>query len=60
MKKAKNTPYRSAGSNALWSFRGMLRDAPLSFWMMVLGVPVAVFLAWAENRLDAEDRESNR
>ena len=53
MKKAKNTPYRSAGSNALWSFRGMLRDAPLSFWMMVLGVPVAVFLAWAEIQLPA-------
>jgi ATP-binding cassette subfamily B protein len=53
MKKAKNTPYRSAGSNVLWSFRGMLRDAPLSFWLMALGVPVAVFLAWAEIRLPA-------
>ena len=49
----KKKPYRSAGSNALWSFRGMLRDALLAFWLTVLGVPVGVFLAWAEIRLPA-------
>lgn len=49
----KKRPYRSAWSNALWSFRGMLKDAPLSFWLAVLGVPVGVFLAWAEIRLPA-------
>ncbi len=49
----KKKPYRSVGSNALWSFRGMLRDAPLAFWLTVLGVPVGVFLAWAEIRLPA-------
>ncbi len=53
VKEEKKKPYRSAGSNALWSFRGMLRDAPLAFWLSALGVPIGVFLAWAEIRLPA-------
>lgn len=49
----KEKPYRSAWSNALWSFREMLRGAPQSFWLTAAGVPLAVFLAWAEVRLPA-------
>lgn len=49
----KEKPYRSAWSNALWSFREMLRGAPWSFWLTAAGVPLAVFLAWAEIRLPA-------
>ena len=49
----KEKPYRSAWSNALWSFREMLRGAPWSFWLTATGVPLAVFLAWAEIRLSA-------
>ena len=52
-KKRSEKPYRSAPSNALWSFRGMLREAQQSFWLMVAGVPLSVFLAWAEIRLPA-------
>ena len=49
----KEKPYRSAWSNALWGFREMLRGAPQSFWLTAAGVPLAVFLAWAEVRLPA-------
>lgn len=49
----KEKPYRSAWSNALWSFREMLHGAPQSFWLTAAGVPLAVFLAWAEVRLPA-------
>ena len=49
----KEKPYRSAWSNALWSFREMLRGAPQSFWLTAAGGPLAVFLAWAEVRLPA-------
>ena len=49
----KEKPYRSAWSNALWSFREMLRGVPQSFWLTAAGVPLAVFLAWAEVRLPA-------
>ena len=52
-KKRSEKPYRSAPSNALWSFRGMLREAQQSFWLMAAGVPLSVFLAWAEIRLPA-------
>lgn len=41
-------PYRSALSNAVWSFRGMLKTAPLSFLFMALQIPVNVFLTYAE------------
>ena len=49
----KEKPYRSAWSNAIWSFREMLHGAPWSFWLTAAGVPLAVFLAWAEIRLPA-------
>lgn len=52
-KPEKKKPYRSAWSNALWSFRGMLRGTPQSFWLMTAAVPLTVFLAWAEIRLPA-------
>lgn len=53
MKNKGTKPYRSAWSNAMWSFREMLHDAPLSFWLMAIDVPIAVFLAWAEMKLPA-------
>lgn len=52
-KSEKKKPYRSAWSNAIWSFREMLRSTPKSFWLMAAGVPLAVFLAWAEIKLPA-------
>ena len=52
-KPEKKKPYRSAWSNALWSFRGMLRGTPQSFWLMAAAVPLTVFLAWAEIQLPA-------
>ena len=52
-KPEKKKPYRSAWSNALWSFRGMLSGTPQSFWLMAAAVPLTVFLAWAEIQLPA-------
>lgn len=49
----KKKPYRSAWSNAIWSFKEMLRGTPQSFWLMAAGVPLSVFLAWAEIKLPA-------
>ena len=49
----KKKPYRTAWSNALWSWRIMLHQAPETFWLMAAGVPLAVFLAWAEIKLPA-------
>ncbi len=46
-------PYKSAFSNALWSFRQMLRHAPAALLFLLLQLPPAVFLAWAEVRLPA-------
>ncbi len=45
--KAKAKPYRSALDNSIWSFRGILRDAPLLFGLMILEVPLHVFLSYA-------------
>ena len=53
MKNEAKKPYRSAWSNAIWSFRAMLRETPASLLLMAAGVPLAVFLAWAEIRLPA-------
>lgn len=52
-RESKKKPYRSAWSNALWSFHEMLRNTPLSFWLMVGCVPLGVFLEWAGIRLPA-------
>ena len=49
----KKKPYRSAWSNAIWSFRGMLKNAPQSFWLMAAGVPLALFISWSEIKLPA-------
>lgn len=47
-KQAKTKPYRSATSNALWSFRSICRDAPLLFLMMILDIPLHVALAYGD------------
>lgn len=49
----KKKPYRSAWSNAIWSFRGMLKNAPQSFWLMAAGVPLALFISWSKIKLPA-------
>ena len=46
-------PYKSTFNNALWSLREMIKDAPVTLFLMVLEVPPAVFLAWSEVRLPA-------
>ena len=46
-------PYKSALSNALWSFQQMLRNAPAALLFLLLQLPLAVFLAWSEVRLPA-------
>lgn len=43
----KKKPYKSALSNGIWSFRGMLKDSPKSFAVTVLEVPANIALAWA-------------
>lgn len=40
-------PYKSLPSNAVWSFRRMLKYAPVSFIMMTLRVPVNIALTYA-------------
>ncbi len=46
-------PYKSAFSNALWSFQQMFRSAPAALLFLLLQLPPAVFLAWSEVRLPA-------
>ncbi len=53
MKEKAKKPYKGMGSNALWSYREMLRGAPASFFVMAAGVPLGVFLSWVEIRLPA-------
>ena len=52
-KQAKNKPYRSAFSNAMWSFREIGKNSPLFFLLMVLDVPLNVALAYANIYLPA-------
>ncbi len=47
-KEPKKKPYRSALSNAIWSFQGVLKYAPISFLLMVIAVPVNVLLVYVE------------
>ncbi|MGN1346498.1 MAG: ABC transporter ATP-binding protein [Eubacteriales bacterium] len=46
-KEPAKKPYRSLGSNALWSFCRMLNYAPVSFIMMTLRVPVNIAMTYA-------------
>ena len=52
-RESKKKPYRSAWSNAMWSYREMLRETPQTFWLMVGCVPLGVFLEWAGIQLPA-------
>lgn len=52
-KKKKVKPYKSALSNALWSFGEMLKSAPAAFWLTLAIIPFEVFLAWTEIELPA-------
>lgn len=47
-KHAKNKPYRSAFSNAVWSFREIGREAPVFLVLMILEIPLSVALAYAD------------
>ena len=47
-KKQKIKPYRSALSNALWSFHSILKDSPLFFLLMVLEIPLNICLSYTE------------
>ncbi len=46
-REPRKKPYRSAVSNALWSFRGMLKTNPMLFVLMAVNVPLNVFLIYA-------------
>ena len=45
-KTPKNRPYRSTLDNALWSFREILKQAPVCFLLMALEVPLNVCLSF--------------
>ncbi len=47
-RKTKVRPYRSTLDNALWSFREILRKAPVCFLLMALEVPLSVCLSYTE------------
>lgn len=44
----KTKPCYSAASNAIWSFQGMLKDAPWFFLLMILEIPLNVCLSYTE------------
>lgn len=46
-RKIRKKPYRSAFSNALWSFREVIREVPMTFGLMVFEVPVNIALSYA-------------
>ncbi len=49
MQKPKSKkPYKSLFSNAMWSFRHMLRFAPASFFLLAMLIPVNIGMAWGE------------
>lgn len=52
-KEAKIKPYRSAFSNAIWSFRELLKQEPAAFFLMALGVPLNVALSYMDICLPA-------
>ena len=45
--KSKIKPYRSAFSNAIWSFREMMKEVASAFWLMVFEVPINVARTYA-------------
>ena len=47
-RKPKTRPYRSTLDNALWSFREILREAPIAFLLLALAVPLNICLAYTE------------
>ena len=47
-RKEKNKPYRSAFSNAVWSFRELLGQEPAAFLLMVLAVPLQVAVSYMD------------
>lgn len=47
-RKPKTRPYRSTLDNALWSFREILREAPMCFLLLALEVPLNVCLSYTE------------
>lgn len=47
-KSPKEKPYRSALSNALWSFQGILKREPLFFLLWVFTIPINVSLAYGD------------
>ena len=47
-RKPKTRPYRSTLDNALWSFREILREAPVCFLLLALEVPLNVCLSYTE------------
>ncbi len=52
-KQTKKKPYRSALSNAVWSFQGICREAPMAFMLMIFEVPVKTALTYASISLPA-------
>lgn len=46
-KETKKKPYRSPGSNILWSFRGQIKYAPGAVAMCAVQTPVKAFLTFA-------------
>ena len=52
-KETKIKPYRSAFSNAVWSFRELLRQEPAAFFLMALAVPLQVALSYMDIYLPA-------
>ena len=52
-KHKKKKPYKSVWSNAIWSFREMIKYAPGAFALYVLEVPVQLFRSYAEIYLPA-------
>lgn len=47
-KEPEKKPYRSAFSNAVWSFRGTLEHSPAAFVWMALEMLINIFLAYAD------------
>ncbi len=52
-KEPKKKPYKSAWSNAIWSFREFFKYVPAAFVMRVLQIPLNVFYKYGEIYLPA-------
>ena len=51
--KSKIKPYRSTLSNAIWSFRELLKETPVCFLLLALEVPLNICLSYTEIYLPA-------